>query len=392
MDEQFDFRALLLKLQDCLSDNDRRRLHFIFGDTIPRHLRDDPTLGGTLSLLESLFDQAIISEQDFDYLIRAFNEIHCHQAVKRLKEHQLTQHRRHQNETTIAIISDLIDDNEEDKISHIKDLSNFISSDNSQERHSTASQTTTISFNEIDINKDQLPLTKTPIQSEKKQFKIDLIFLKQTLKSRLTICQLISYIFNIICILILILLIVLLTKSKRSISSNILLVKLGNFSGNIAGGYEFTDAQDCQLTFNEKVVNITAAWTSDTLDYVSFLYSNKKSMQHGRQTYRYSPYMSEFVLNPEESVNGVTIYTGTRLIDNPFAPNGTYLVVGLRFYTNKGRSSELFGSSNGTQIDEFFPDFTIAYIRGRALGYVDGLQFIWYRQTSSSDVATLLTY
>ncbi len=85
MDEQFDFRALLIKLQDCLSDNDRRRLHFIVGDTIPRYLRDDSTLGGTLSLLESLFDRAIISEQDFDYLIHAFNEIQCYEAVKRLK-------------------------------------------------------------------------------------------------------------------------------------------------------------------------------------------------------------------------------------------------------------------------------------------------------------------
>jgi len=85
MDQQFDFRALLIKLQDCLSDNDRRRLHFIVGDTIPRYLRDDPTLGGTLSLLESLFDRAIISEQDFDYLIQAFNEIHCYQGVKRLQ-------------------------------------------------------------------------------------------------------------------------------------------------------------------------------------------------------------------------------------------------------------------------------------------------------------------
>ena len=85
MDEQFDFRALLLRLQDCLSDNDRRRLHFIVGDTIPRHLRDNPTLDGTLSLLESLFDQSKISEQDFDYLIRAFHQIHCYKAVKRLK-------------------------------------------------------------------------------------------------------------------------------------------------------------------------------------------------------------------------------------------------------------------------------------------------------------------
>ena len=85
MDEQFDFRALLLTLQDCLSENDRRRLHFIVGDTIPRYLRDDPTLGGTLSLLESLFDRAKISEQDFNYLIQAFREIHCYEGVKRLQ-------------------------------------------------------------------------------------------------------------------------------------------------------------------------------------------------------------------------------------------------------------------------------------------------------------------
>ena len=85
MDQQFDFRALLIKLQDNLSDNDRRRLHFILGDTIPRQLRDDPTLGGTLSLLESLFDQAKISEQDFDYLIQAFREIPCYDGVRRLE-------------------------------------------------------------------------------------------------------------------------------------------------------------------------------------------------------------------------------------------------------------------------------------------------------------------
>ncbi|CAF4599445.1 unnamed protein product [Rotaria sp. Silwood1] len=391
MDEQFDFRVLLLKLQDYLSDNDRRRLHFIVGDTIPRHLRDDPTLGGTLSLLESLFDQAKISEQDFDYLIRAFNEIHCYKAVERLKEHQLAQHRRNQNETTTKNLSDLFDDNEEDKISYNKNLSNFMLSNSSQERDSKTSQATTTSLNENNMNKDKLPLTKTEVQFEEKRFKIDLKFLKQTLKSRLTICQIILFLLNIVCILIVILLIVFLTKSKRSIS-DILLIKTGNFYGNIAGGIEFNDGQDCQLTFNDKIVNITAGWTTDTLDYVSFRYSNKRSMQHGRQTYRYSPYMSEFVLNPEESINGVTIYTGTRLIDNPFAPNGTYLVVGIRFYTNKGRSSELFGSSNGTQMDEAFSNFTIAYVRGQALGYVDGVQFIWYRQISSLNVAILRTY
>ncbi|UJR33262.1 hypothetical protein I4U23_020717 [Adineta vaga] len=114
MDEQFDFRALLVKLQDCLSDNDRRRLHFIVGDTIPRQLRDDPTLGGTLNLLETLFDQAKISEQDFNYLIQVFREIHCHEGVKRLKEYQLIRN-GHISRTKMTI-SEIVDDNETDRV------------------------------------------------------------------------------------------------------------------------------------------------------------------------------------------------------------------------------------------------------------------------------------
>ena len=85
MDEQFDFRALLLKLQNKLTDKDRRSLHFLLGDVIPRHLRDDPTIGGTLNLLESLFDSARISEQDFGYLVRAFKEINCGDIAGRLE-------------------------------------------------------------------------------------------------------------------------------------------------------------------------------------------------------------------------------------------------------------------------------------------------------------------
>jgi hypothetical protein len=84
MDNQ-EFRSILLKLQDRLSDNDRKRLHFFFGNDVPRRIRDDPSLGGTLSLMESLFDQDKISEQDFTILIKAFNEIQCLDAAKLLQ-------------------------------------------------------------------------------------------------------------------------------------------------------------------------------------------------------------------------------------------------------------------------------------------------------------------
>ena len=84
MDNHY-LRGILVKLQDRLSDNDRKRLHFYLGNDIPRRIRDDPTLGGTLCLLESLFDQDKISEQDFTYLINAFDEIQCYDAVKLLR-------------------------------------------------------------------------------------------------------------------------------------------------------------------------------------------------------------------------------------------------------------------------------------------------------------------
>ena len=78
-------RGILLKIQDFLSDDDRKRLHFLFGDEVPRRIRDDPSLGGTLSLMESLFDQDIINEEDFTFLIQAFEAIHCIDAAKLLK-------------------------------------------------------------------------------------------------------------------------------------------------------------------------------------------------------------------------------------------------------------------------------------------------------------------
>jgi hypothetical protein len=133
MNPQFDFRALLLKIQDLLSDDDRHRLHFLLGEDVPRYLRDDLSLSGTLRLLDSLFEKAFISDQDCDYLIEAFNKIHCHDAARRLEslfflflimiyierpfslsEYQRT--RKHSNQRSLSLQDILFKDNEEDKI------------------------------------------------------------------------------------------------------------------------------------------------------------------------------------------------------------------------------------------------------------------------------------
>lgn len=83
--DKIHLRGLILKLQDCLTDSDRQRLHFFLGNDVPRQIRDDPTLNGTLRLMESLFDQDKINEGDFTFLINAFNAIQCIDAVKLLK-------------------------------------------------------------------------------------------------------------------------------------------------------------------------------------------------------------------------------------------------------------------------------------------------------------------
>ncbi|CAF1219194.1 unnamed protein product [Rotaria sordida] len=113
MGEQLNFRALLLKLQDALSESDRKRLHFILGDYIPADLRDDSSMGGTLKLLEALVNQAKISEQDVGFLIEVSNKIHCHSIVQMLKRHQRIQQHQKSVEPMItndSLLNELLED------------------------------------------------------------------------------------------------------------------------------------------------------------------------------------------------------------------------------------------------------------------------------------------
>ena len=78
-------RAILLNLHSRLTDNDRERLHFYLQNDVPRSLADDSSLSGTLKVMQSLFDQDKINETDFTFLINAFQQIRCFDAVNRLK-------------------------------------------------------------------------------------------------------------------------------------------------------------------------------------------------------------------------------------------------------------------------------------------------------------------
>ena len=74
MDNQ-QLGSIIIKFECRLSNDDRERLRFYLGNNVPRKIRDDVSLRGTLRLMDSLFDQDKINEQDFTFLIRTFEQI-----------------------------------------------------------------------------------------------------------------------------------------------------------------------------------------------------------------------------------------------------------------------------------------------------------------------------
>jgi hypothetical protein len=79
------FRALLVELLNNLSETDRRALHFSLKDKIPGQYQDDCTPSGSVHILDALFNQNLINEENFDYLIDIFEQIECFSAAKQLK-------------------------------------------------------------------------------------------------------------------------------------------------------------------------------------------------------------------------------------------------------------------------------------------------------------------
>ncbi|UJR07745.1 hypothetical protein I4U23_012029 [Adineta vaga] len=85
MDKQ-RLRGILLNLQDRLSNDDRQRFNFYLADEVPRTFTMDSTFGGALNVMQSLFEQDKIRENDVTLLITAFKQIKCFDAAKHLEQ------------------------------------------------------------------------------------------------------------------------------------------------------------------------------------------------------------------------------------------------------------------------------------------------------------------
>ncbi|UJR17137.1 hypothetical protein I4U23_004033 [Adineta vaga] len=120
-----NLRFVLLKIQDCLSEDDRKRLHFFLANDVPRRIRDDLTFAGTLNLIEILFTQNKIHKHDLTLLINAFEHIGCFSATKILQEYMENVRQDKQNQL-VDCLTPMLEQNQ-DNNKYVEENLNLIS-------------------------------------------------------------------------------------------------------------------------------------------------------------------------------------------------------------------------------------------------------------------------
>ncbi|CAF1180626.1 unnamed protein product [Adineta ricciae] len=413
-------RSVLLKLDARLTDDDRQRFHFFMGNNVPRRIRDDKSLNGTLSLLESLFDRDIINERDFTFLIDAFEEIECFDAAKLLREHRAILQSlgsRHSVQSLVSIMPPIRDgllssvindqDNENDGIVIFNQLFNTPLT-NLQNNHNT---------------------TNVRIENEGAEVTLLNNREKSSSSSQFSLANLLSrhiYILLVICVLLVVLatLITLVIKKNNQIShfeqqtsqvkqqisqfeqriaqytqqisefrqntSNLddekqrTILKLGATFGGDGGGH-FDDSETDNFTHSCYLSGLEAGGDDDSLVHVQFFYSSSKDggriIQgpiHGDK--KFSKTSRKFTLNEGEAFLKVQVYFNHRkVIMGDKSTRDVLILTGIQFATTMGRLSPFFGKHSGHEFSENSTGFILSYVTGRSGILIDQLQFVWYR-------------
>lgn len=75
--ERDGLRLAIVRALEFINDDERHRLHFIFGDQVPRPVRENRTVNGTLTLIETLFEREKLNQNDLTTLINVFRRLKC---------------------------------------------------------------------------------------------------------------------------------------------------------------------------------------------------------------------------------------------------------------------------------------------------------------------------
>ncbi|CAF0884255.1 unnamed protein product [Adineta ricciae] len=392
------FRSFLLKLQDRLSDNDRQRLHFFLGNDIPRRIRDNPTLQGTLNLLECLFDQDKISEQDFTFLIDAFKEIQCIDAVKLLRDYKQKMQTNCCNQSTLTSImpplnEEVIQDQEDDNSAAY----NLLQQINAYGSFNKIINSSNTNINPVTITVDDQKIVS--IKSGKTRS------LNLSLKAN-------KYLYFILLLLMIILGLSLIIAYVLRIKKNDSL----DFREEYEKLLEEQKTKNEMIRINERKNSVVfpgqifgysierAFDDSSRSDFMSLPYLNGlyvRDNQDGLESYQFfylSSHDQENVIESEVDGNQTENFKrkffftkneriirvqGRLVKKNLVSQNGTSrsisIITGLEFVSRKHRMSPSYGGELGEVFSEEYDGYMLGYIRGRSAQYVEQVQFVWYR-------------
>jgi hypothetical protein len=62
------------------------------------------------------------------------------------------------------------------------------------------------------------------------------------------------------------------------------------------------------------------------------------------------------------------------------------IIIILRFFTTKGRSTPEIDHERGEMFTEDFEGYTLGYVAGRSVRFVDQLQFYWYLTMNNKSI------
>ena len=383
------FRGILLRLQDRLSNDDRRRLHFFLGDDIPRRIRDDPSLEGTLSLMESLFDQDKINGEDFTFLIDALDEIQCQDAAKLLRG---------------SFVSSL---NEFGLLCLHLEYRNGLRGLDLTGSHTSLNTIlpTLFEVDHFDV-RGRAPIEETPMLEKGTMFPS-----LSNPSSLFDLREKASRVFLLIVVFLVGVLIVCAVLSsfglkkidqlKRQVDDrdkqvselkdNLAeqndkdkpVVKYGETFG-VSVGFRFDDSDSDGFKFGYYFSGMNVGLITDDLESYQFRYSAQNHSDHIHSKFhgQHSSTRPKFDFDRSERITLVEL--SLRPIERHLA-NGTNAtfdaVTGLRFFSSDNRwsFSSVHPERERPPLRENFTGYTLGYIRGRVDRYLHQIQFVWYR-------------
>ncbi|UJR08900.1 hypothetical protein I4U23_013154 [Adineta vaga] len=165
---------------------------------------------------------------------------------------------------------------------------------------------------------------------------------------------------------------------KRIMNSTSLLDSPLIKSGQKFGGNDGTFFQDFSSpNYLRGIINYLG---KNHIEAIQFLYSNPSYPDKVHETAIHGDTVGaerkeEFYLEKDEKINKIQVTYVDDVAEEPWLQD-------IRFFTTHGRSSSSISTVDRTLFTEEFDGYTVGYVSGMAGGWVNQIQFYWYKEDS----------